>query len=58
MVIGLAPDGNRTVTVRLRGGRTRVAPVANNVYAIVVPASARTMILKSASGRTARVRLA
>jgi hypothetical protein len=58
MMTGLAPDGNRTVTVLLRGGRTRVAPVVNNVYAIVVPASARTVILKNASGRTVHLHLA
>jgi hypothetical protein len=57
-VIGLAPDGNREVRVLLRNGRNLVAPVVNNVYTIVVPASARTVILKNASGRTVRLRLA
>jgi hypothetical protein len=57
-VIGLAPDGNRTVTVLLRNGRRRTARVVHNVYSIVVPASARTIVLRNAAGRTVRLHLA
>ncbi|HWD66309.1 MAG TPA: hypothetical protein VG405_14180 [Solirubrobacteraceae bacterium] len=57
MVIGLAPDGNRTVRVRLPGGHDRLVPVVDNVYAASVPIAARWMFLKNAAGRTVRLSL-
>lgn len=56
-IIGVAPDGNRTVTVLLRGGGRRSARVVDNVYAIVVPPTARTLVIKNSSGRTVRLRI-
>lgn len=57
-IIGLAPDGNRTVRVLLADGRSRLAQVVDNVYSIVVPVSARAVVLRNASGRTVHVHLA
>ncbi|HET9719704.1 MAG TPA: hypothetical protein VFP55_06490, partial [Solirubrobacteraceae bacterium] len=57
-IIGLAPNGNRTVRILLGGGGSRTAPVIDNVYSLVVPASARTLIVKNSQGGTRRLRLA
>ncbi len=59
MVVGLAPDGNRTVTVLLPGGGVRTARVVDNVYSVIVPAGARTVVLlvRNSAGRRVRLRL-
>jgi hypothetical protein len=57
-IVGLAPDGNRAVRVLLRDGLVMAVPVVDNVYATIVPASARTLILRNAAGRKVRLRLA
>ena len=56
-VIGLAPDGNRNVAVRLRDGRALAVPVIHNVYAFRLPGGARSIRLRNASGRIVRLRL-
>ena len=57
-IVGLVPDGNRTVRVPLPGGGMRSAPVLDNVFAITVPAGATTVVLKNAAGHVVRIRFA
>jgi hypothetical protein len=56
-IVGLAPDGIRTVKVLLPGGVFRTAPVIDNLYCINAPSGARTLLLRNAAGRTIRLRL-
>ncbi len=57
IVIGLAPNGNRTVTLRLAHGSSKVVPVSHNVYIARTSELIRTVTLKDSHGtvRTWRV---
>jgi hypothetical protein len=55
-VHGLAPDGNRTVTVVLAGGATRTVPVIDNVYSITLHPQAVSVIMKDSAGRRTTIR--
>lgn len=54
---GLAPDGNRVVNVLVPGGVKLTAPVIDNVYSLIVPTNARTLLIHNAAGRLVRVHL-
>ena len=55
-VHGLAPDGNRTVTVVLTGGATRTVRVIDNVYSITLHPQAVSVIVNDAAGRRITVK--
>lgn len=56
-VTGLAPNGNRTVTLRLADGSSRKVPVSHNVYVARSRVGFQTVTLKDSAGvlRTWRV---
>jgi hypothetical protein len=54
-IVGLVPDGNRRVTVLVRGGRRVSAPVVENVYSIYAPPHAVALLVKDTAGRTVRI---
>ncbi len=54
VIFGIVPDTNQTITLRLRGGGTRVIPVVHGV--VVTPANGVSEILvKGVSGKTSTV---
>ena len=50
-VIGLAPNGNRTVTLKLSDGSTRTVPVLDNTYAVHTYRIIRTVTLRDSAGQ-------
>jgi hypothetical protein len=56
-VVGLAPNGNRTVTVEVGGGRRWTVNVLDNVYAVVVTGKAKYVLENNASGRQTTLRV-
>lgn len=56
-IVGLAPDADRKVRVLLAGGGVLTAPVINNVYSIVVPSSARRLLIRNPAGHLFRLRI-
>ncbi len=55
-VVGLAPNGNRTVTVVVGGGRRWTVKVLDNVYAVVVTGKAKYVIENNAGGQRTTLR--
>lgn len=55
MVVGLVPDGNRSVTAVMRNGSRVTARVIDNVYSIYLGPHPRELIVKDAAGRTVRI---
>lgn len=50
-ILGLVPDGNRTVTISLGDGSRRTVPVVDNVYSVSgLPAAPTAVELKDAAG--------
>jgi len=49
-VIGLAPNGNKTVTLTLADGSSESVPVSHNVYVAKAPHGFKTVTLKDATG--------
>lgn len=50
-ILGLAPDGNSTVTLSLGNGSHQTLPVVNNVYSVSgLPAAPTEVELKDAAG--------
>jgi hypothetical protein len=54
LVYGLAPDGNRFVSIVLVSGKVVHAPVIRNVYAATVHAAIRALIVKTKAGIAVR----
>ena len=50
-VVGLAPDGNSTVTLKLSDGSSRTVPVFQNVYVVHTYRIIRTVTLRDSAGR-------
>lgn len=50
-VIGLAPNGNRTVKLRLSNGSMKTVPVSNNVYEVHTSRLIQTVTLKDSTGK-------
>lgn len=51
-VIGIAPDGNKTVSVVLSNGTVKTVPVIDNAYAVAINGRAVKLISKNAAGHT------
>jgi hypothetical protein len=51
-VIGLAPDGDRTVSVVLADNSLMSVPVIDNVYSVTLPPRAKAVMVRNAAGRT------
>lgn len=54
LVYGLAPDGNRLVSIVLVSGRVVHAPVIRNVYVATVHAPIQALIVKTKAGKAVR----